>query len=40
MKALITGSGGLTGSACARLLNKAEWEVVGVDNNMRRLFWA
>ncbi len=39
MKALITGSGGLIGSACARLLNEAEWEVVGVDNNMRQEFF-
>jgi len=39
MKALITGSGGLVGSACARLLNEAGWEVVGVDNNMRQEFF-
>jgi len=39
MKALITGSGGLIGSACVRLLNEAEWEVVGVDNNMRQEFF-
>ncbi len=39
MKALITGSGGLIGSACARLLIEAEWEVVGVDNNMRQEFF-
>ena len=39
MKALITGSGGLIGSACARLLSEAGWDVVGVDNNMRRFFF-
>lgn len=39
MKALITGSGGLVGSACARLLNESGWEVVGVDNNMRQHFF-
>jgi CDP-paratose 2-epimerase len=39
VKALITGSGGLIGSACARLLNEAGWEVVGVDNNMREEFF-
>jgi CDP-paratose 2-epimerase len=39
VKALITGSGGLIGSACARLLTEAGWEVVGVDNNMRQEFF-
>ncbi|MEJ2009574.1 MAG: NAD-dependent epimerase/dehydratase family protein [Acidobacteriota bacterium] len=39
MKGLITGSGGLVGSACARLLSEAGWEVVGVDNNMRARFF-
>ncbi len=39
MKALITGSGGLIGSACARLLSEAGWEVVGIDNNMRQQFF-
>jgi CDP-paratose 2-epimerase len=39
MKALITGSGGLIGSACARLLCEAGWEVIGVDNNMRQEFF-
>jgi CDP-paratose 2-epimerase len=39
MKALITGSGGLVGSACTRLLCGAGWEVVGVDNNMRQQFF-
>lgn len=39
MKVLITGSGGLIGSACSRLLAEAGWDVVGVDNNMRRYFF-
>ncbi len=39
MKALITGSGGLIGSACVRLLADRGWDVVGIDNNMRREFF-
>lgn len=39
LKALITGSGGLIGSACACLLSEAGWEVVGIDNNMRQQFF-
>ena len=39
VKALITGSGGLIGSACVRLLSEAGWEIVGVDNNMRQEFF-
>ena len=39
MKALITGSGGLIGSACVRLLAGEGWEVVGVDNDMRGQFF-
>src|SRR5437667_10564617 len=39
MKALITGSGGLIGSECARLLCAEGWTVVGVDNDMRREFF-
>jgi nucleoside-diphosphate-sugar epimerase len=35
-KAVITGSGGLIGSACARLLHGQGWDVIGVDNDMRR----
>jgi CDP-paratose 2-epimerase len=38
-KALITGSGGLIGSECARLLHDEGWDVVGVDNDMRRQFF-
>jgi len=39
MKVLITGSGGLIGSACARVLAAQNWSVVGVDNNMRQYFF-
>ena len=39
MKAIITGSGGLIGSECVRLLSEQGWEVVGVDNDMRRRFF-
>ena len=35
MKALITGSGGLIGSECARVLCREGWDVVGIDNDMR-----
>ena len=38
-KALITGSGGLIGSECVRLLHEEGWDVIGVDNDMRRLFF-
>ncbi|MGC2658004.1 MAG: NAD-dependent epimerase/dehydratase family protein, partial [Bryobacteraceae bacterium] len=36
---LITGAGGLIGSACASLLAERGWQVVGVDNNMRQQFF-
>jgi len=39
MKALITGSGGLIGSACASLLCSQGWSVLGIDNDMRRKFF-
>jgi CDP-paratose 2-epimerase len=39
MKALITGSGGLIGSECVRRLAAEGWEVVGIDNDMRRQFF-
>src|SRR5580704_14963265 len=39
MKALVTGSGGLIGSECVRLLSEDNWEVVGLDNNMRETFF-
>jgi CDP-paratose 2-epimerase len=39
MKALVTGSGGLIGSECVRLLCGQGWEVAGVDNDMRATFF-
>ena len=39
MRALVTGSGGLIGSECVRLLHEEGWEVVGIDNDMRREFF-
>src|SRR5215831_9558553 len=38
-KVLITGSGGLIGSDCARTLAKEGWSVAGVDNDMRQQFF-
>lgn len=38
-KVLITGSGGLIGSECARMLGGDGWTVVGVDNDMRQQFF-
>ncbi|HWF48500.1 MAG TPA: NAD-dependent epimerase/dehydratase family protein [Bryobacteraceae bacterium] len=38
-KVLITGAGGLIGSACATLLAERGWQIVGVDNNMRQQFF-
>jgi len=39
MKAFITGSGGLIGSECARVLGREGWDVVGIDNDMRAQFF-
>ena len=39
MKALVTGSGGLIGSECVRQLSAVGWDVVGIDNDMRRQFF-
>lgn len=39
MKAIVTGSGGLIGSACARMLCEEGWEVIGIDNDMRSWFF-
>ena len=39
MKALITGSGGLIGSECVRVLCREGWNVVGIDNDMRAEFF-
>ena len=36
VKALVTGSGGLIGSACVRLLCERGWDVVGIDNDTRQ----
>lgn len=38
-KVLITGAGGLIGSACSHRLASQGWQVVGVDNNMRQQFF-
>ena len=40
MKALITGSGGLIGSACVRRLADEGWEVVGLDKRRSQFFGA
>jgi len=39
MKAIVTGSGGLIGSECCRLLGQEGWHVVGADNDMRSWFF-
>ncbi len=39
VKALVTGAGGLIGSACVRLLCEGGWQVTGVDNDMRGRFF-
>jgi CDP-paratose 2-epimerase len=39
MKAWVTGSGGLIGSQCARVLCEEGWRVTGIDNNMRAWFF-
>ncbi len=39
MRALITGSGGLAGSECVRLLSEHDWDVTGIDNDMRQEFF-
>lgn len=36
---LVTGSGGLIGSECARALAGEGWSVIGVDNDMRQQFF-
>jgi CDP-paratose 2-epimerase len=38
-KLLVTGSGGLIGSECARLMAADGWTVVGIDNDMRQEFF-
>ena len=39
MRALSTGSGGLVGSECVRLLSEHGWDVAGIDNDMRQQFF-
>ncbi len=39
MKALITGSGGVVGSACVELFSERGWNTIGLDNDMRRRFF-
>ena len=39
MRAIVTGSGGLIGSQCVRLLCEEGWQVVGVDNDTRQSFF-
>jgi CDP-paratose 2-epimerase len=39
VKALVTGSGGLVGSACVRILAQDGWDVIGLDNDMRQQFF-
>jgi CDP-paratose 2-epimerase len=39
VKALITGSAGLIGSACVGALISRGWEVIGIDNDMRQQFF-
>jgi CDP-paratose 2-epimerase len=39
MKAVVTGSGGLIGSACVRYLCNLGWQVMGMDNDMRAQFF-
>jgi CDP-paratose 2-epimerase len=39
MKAIVTGSGGLIGSECSRLLCEQGWQVIGIDNDMRARFF-
>ena len=39
MRAWVTGSGGLIGSQCARVLCEQGWDVTGIDNDMRAWFF-
>jgi CDP-paratose 2-epimerase len=39
MRAIVTGSGGLIGSECVRLLCEENWQVIGIDNDMRQNFF-
>ncbi|MFC1658752.1 NAD-dependent epimerase/dehydratase family protein [Candidatus Omnitrophota bacterium] len=37
--ALVTGSAGLIGSQCVRFLSQKKFEVIGIDNDMRKTFF-
>ena len=39
MNILITGSNGLVGSEAVKFFNDKDWNVVGVDNNMRSVLF-
>lgn len=39
MRGVVTGSGGLIGSACVKMLASQGWDVIGIDNDMRREFF-
>lgn len=39
MKLLITGSGGLIGSEAARFFARKGWDIVGIDNDLRAMFF-
>jgi len=39
MKALVTGAGGLIGSEAVAFYDQLGWEVIGIDNNMRKEFF-
>src|SRR5438128_939914 len=36
VRAIVTGSGGLIGSACVALLCREGWDVTGIDNDTRQ----
>ena len=38
-RVLVTGSSGLIGSEAVAFFDARGWEVLGVDNNMRRVFF-
>ena len=39
MKVLVTGSAGLVGSEAVRFYGKKRWDIVGIDNDMRKYFF-
>jgi CDP-paratose 2-epimerase len=39
MRGVVTGSGGLIGSSCVKMLASQGWDVIGIDNDMRREFF-